>query len=322
MAPTLDDTLQEASLDGVAFPFITRRNRGGNSYGRDEYPYRAGQDAEHTGRNKYVIELEIPLYNGVEWPTELWPALWDELRGVLEDPERRGLHEFVDPASGPIPVIAVDWTEELDAERRDGITLHLVLEERQLDTGTFAIRPDRDPSGLAERLATALDEASAAAGLDDDDIATAFEAYGVGLTDEDPVELGGGSVMSSLVGDFTSALAESALAQDAIGAKLDELRSRVDAIRLLPATQNARNFALLYSCERLIATVADVAETARAKSRPVQAYRVRDLCSVYEIAAELYGDAQQVDDILARNHVPDPLFIPGGTVLQVLVAAA
>lgn len=315
--PSFEDELQEASLDGIEFPVSSRRLVGARAYGRHRYPYRDGQDGENTGREPYVIELECPLYDGVDWPTELWPATWDALRLLLEDTEASGHFEYVDPELGPLPVIVPDWTCELVADTRDGVLLRLTIEEAQLDEGTLVLR-DSDAHGTSSRLSESLDAAIGDAGLDDDDIATTFEAYGVGLTDQDPVTLGDGNVMSSLVGDFAGALEEGALAQDEIASRLDELRSRIDAVRSLPETQSPRHWSLLYSSERLIASVTDLAEVARRTAPPVIDYLVRDLMSVYEIAAELYGTTARAEEILVRNVVPDPLFIPRGTVLRVV----
>lgn len=315
--PTFEEELQEAALDGIAFPVSSRRVQNSRSYGRHRYAYRDGQEAENTGLDPIGFELDVPLFDGVEWPTELWPGTWDALRLLLEDPEAGGFYEYDDPEFGPMQVIVPDWSWETSGESRDGGLLRLTIERAELDEGTLVIR-DSDARGVSSRLAEQLDEATADAGLDDDDIATAFEVYGVPLTDQDPVTLGSGNVMSSLVEDFASALDEGALAQDELAAKLDELRSRIDAVRRFPETQDPRNWSMVYASERLLATVTDLAEAARRTAPPVMDYEVPDMMSVYEVASILYGNTSRADEILARNTIPEPLFIPRGRVLHVL----
>ncbi|MCC7542352.1 MAG: DNA circularization N-terminal domain-containing protein [Deltaproteobacteria bacterium] len=315
--PTFEEELQEAALDGITFPVSSRRVAGGRAYGRHRYAYRDGQAGENTGLEPVVIEIEAPIFNGVEWPTELWPATWDALRLLLEDTESSGHFEFDDPEFGPIQCIVPDWSWETTADERDGGRLRLTIERAELDEGTLAMR-DSDAQGTSARLATQLDSALIDAGLDGDDIATTLEAYGVPLADTDPVDLSAGNVFASLVTDFTGALDEGALMQDEVAARLDEIRSRIDAVRSLPETQSPRNWSLLYSAERLIASVTDVAEAARRTAPPIGDYYVRDMMSIYEISAELYRTSLRAEEILTRNVVPDPLFIPRGTVLRVV----
>lgn len=315
--PTFDEELHEAALDGITFPVSERRVRGGRSFGRHRYPYRDGQATENTGREPYSFELVCPILNGIDWPSELWPATWDALRGALEDAERGGEFEYTDPEFGPLPVIVADWSFEMASEPRHGGTLHLTLEERQLDTGVLRISPDLDPSSIATSEALVFDSEIAAGGVTDAAIAGVFEAAGVSLTDADPT-IAAGTTFATLISDFEAAWEEGAIALDEIAAVLDRMRTRIEAMTGLAAAQEARRWRLVLAAERLLAAVTDIAERAQAKAPPIMDYVTRDEVSVYEVSTELYGTPARAGEILSRNRVEHPLFIPKATLLRVL----
>lgn len=322
MADAFAELLHEAALDGITFPVSSREVKGGRSFGRHRFPFRDGQITEPTGREPYTFELTCPLYATTDvanYP-DLWPGRWEELRHLLEDPEKGGEFEYTDPVYGPIPVIVSDWQESSDAERRNGITLHLTIEERQLDERIerpeILVFADRDARGQAESLATEVDSGLANANISDDDLASAFADAGVPLTDNDPITEG--RTFFSLVDEFGDALDEGAIAQDEIAARLDALRSRIDAVMSFDPMISAANWSTVIAAQQLIASCTDMAERASAKAPPVEDYYVADEKSVYDISAELYGTPARANDILTRNRIPNPLFIPAGTVLRVL----
>lgn len=317
--PTFEDELREASLDGIEFPVSDRQVRGGRTFGRRRFPYRDGQSTENTGREPYIFELTCPILNGVTWPHELWPATWDALRGALEDPERGGEFEYVDNEYGPLPCIVSEWTWETAAEPRNGGMLRLVIEERQLDTGVLRISPDADPTSLAETEADAFDAALEEAGVTDQELADAFEAAGVPLTDADGT-IGAGATFATLIDDFAGAWEEGALATDELAAVLDQTRTRIEIVTTLAPAQSAAHWRLVLASERLIAAVTDIAERVQAQSPPIIDYVTRDEVSVYEVSTELYRTPNRAGDILSRNRIEAPLFIPKGTLLRVLAA--
>ncbi|MEQ8886215.1 MAG: DNA circularization N-terminal domain-containing protein, partial [Sandaracinaceae bacterium] len=200
MADLWPDILHEASLGGITFPVARRRLRGGRAFASRQYPYRDGQTVEDTGREPYAFSLDVPLFASVD-PSH-YPDTADALRLLLEDGEDLGEVEYVDPFLGPLRVKLAGYDEDMDAQRRDGVTVRLDLEEIDpVEGGLFRVLANPDAESEARSAAADADDALSGAGLSEEDVSAILDAAGV------PREAGAADAAASeggAVGGLTS----------------------------------------------------------------------------------------------------------------------
>jgi len=305
-----NETLGPYKLDGIAFEASTRGLRGGRAVVRRRYPNRDGQDAEDMGREPYVYEVVVPLFHGVD-PGH-YPDLFDQLRAVLEAPPSS--LEYHDPEHGPVIVQVIDWSAPLESGQRDGVILTMTLEERQLDVanlGRVLATQPTDP----EELAAQLDDAMSEAGIEEADVTAGFDAAGAKL---DLDETGAaGTLWASMVTESLARIDDGAAAIDTVLASVETVRTRLDVLTSLDAAQTADGQPVYEAAVRLASSLQQTAEQLAASAPSLVEHATLIEQSIFEVAAQLYGDPSRVADILARNPMADPLFIPAGTVLVV-----
>lgn len=306
------ETLGPYKLDGIEFEATTRERRGGRALVERRYPNRDGGDQEDMGREPYTYELTIPLFDGVD--PEHYPNLFDQLRAVLESPP--STLEYQDPEDGVVVVSVGAWSAALDSERRDGVVLSVTLIERQLDVANLGRTLRADPGiGDPEELAASLDDAMAEAGIDEDTVSAGFAEAGAEL---DLDEKGSaGTLWQSQVAETTARINDGAATAGAIVAQVERVRARLAVLCDLDAAKTAEAQPVYEAAMRLSAALEQSARDAAATAPALVEHVVHVETSVFEVAASLYGDPSRASDIIARNAMPDPLFIPAGTVLVV-----
>lgn len=305
------DSLQEAALDGVAFPVERISRSGGRRVGRHVYPYRPGQDVEDMGREPLKWAITIPLFTGID--PALYPARFEQLRAILDDPDGQGDVEFTDPELGPVPakVITHDWA--MDAMRRNGGVLTINLEERS--SIPFIVRQvDDNPDArtTAEVEAEFLDDFGV---VSEDDIVATWEANGAPLTE---FSFTAGELFVSMVDDFFDAIESARIAADEVAAMVDRYRKRISLVLQFDAYSEAENWSVVQSMGRLADSFSLAGERAAQGAPRIMDYVVPAPISHFEIAVQLYGDVDRAPEIITRNPQAEPLRIPAGTTLRVL----
>lgn len=304
-----EELLQPASLDGVEVPVGSRRITGGRVVARKELPYVGGQEVEPMGRMARRIEVSIPLFATVD--PALYPERYEQLVEVLLDDETP-VKQWNDEVWGPIDVIVTAWDVDENAERRDGATVQLTLEEvgfAEQDDQAFTLLTTSDRS-RAETDAAEFDAAISEAGISVDDVAAAWDGAGFASAANEAVEFA--SQVEALVDDVDDA------ARDAgnVAAIVDKARARIESVVRIATARTSAAWPVLERGMRLIDTVARLGDAAVARQGRVVEHTVKSTTSVFELAARLYGDRDRVDEILRRNPLPSPLFIRPGTVLR------
>lgn len=312
-----DEILHEASFDGVRFPVTRRTVRGGRRFARHTRVYQDGQETEDTGRKAYVFDLEIPIYNGVDGVE--YPTLSDQLRAVLDDPDTKGEGEYVDHILGPVNVKVADWSEEDDAQKRDGTYLKLTLEERSNDAQVLRILADIDPRAAAESLADAVDIALGSLGVSEEAVLSDWASAGVGLSGED-LEFPTGSLFLTIVDNFFATIETGAMAADEIAAVVDAHRSRLDRLLNFSPVREVSGWSATVSIQRLADSMSQGAERVFDSAPPIVEWVVPAPMSHFEIAGYLYGDPRRADEIVRRNPVRYPLFYTPGRTIHVLAS--
>lgn len=312
------DYLQEAALDGVAFPVSSRTVGYGRDGARIRLPYVDGQDVEDTGRLPRTYSLELPLFPGIEGYDDLYPGTYERLVSLAESQRSLTQIVYTDPVHGDVDVRLWSLQEITVADRRDGAMVRIELEEVTFDTtGTTVVRsPARDGEGAAR----AADDAIASGDVvSEEDVQGAMDSTGPPQTAAQRRGRIAGAPIESLWKDLSTSLTSAALAADEAAAAVDTVRAKLNAIISLPGMESADGWELRGSLLRVIEASGRLAEQAVARAVPTVELTLTGEVSVYELAAGLYRDASRVDDVLRRNSVRDPHAIRVGTVLRVAV---
>ncbi len=309
-----DDEMPELKLGDLDnIPCASRKVSGGRAIVARKYPNRDGQSTEDLGREPYTFELEIPLFHDID-PNH-YPTMWDQLRLVLDDPP--DALEFRDHELGTMQVSIASWSSDLVAEKRDGVLVHLTITEDLLDT-PFQVRELVSDVPNAEGAGADLDQALEDAGVDEDDTKAKLDKAGVGLK-ADEQSYTAGDMWAGQGSTFSQRFTDGVVTAALVGASIDAMRGRVDVLLGLPQLQLPQNAGAVNAAMMFASAVALAGSAALASSTPIVEEAILDTCSVFEVAARLYGSTDRVAELLQRNPLVDPLFIRAGT--KLLVAA-
>lgn len=306
-----EELLQPATLGEVELPVGRRRITGGRTIARKELPYVGGQEVEGMGRRARRLEVEVELFADVD--EALYPERYEQLVTVLDSED--ATTTWNDPVWGPIQVAVTQWDAVEDARARDGVTISIALEEVGFDQ-----QPSQAESWLfvtsdrsrAETDGDELDATIAEVGITDREIAAAWAAAGHARKAAESLRFARQVV--ALIEDIDDAPQDA----EAIAAKVDRVRARLESVVRLAQSRTSAAWPVLERGMRLIDTVVRIGDAAIARQGRIVIHTTKGMTSIYELASQLYGDPRRVDEILRRNPLPRPLFIPAGTVLRVL----
>lgn len=301
MAGFWEENLIEASLGYVVVPVASRKLGVGRRVARTEYPYRDGQGVEDLGRKPQTFTITCPLYRGLD--ETYYPDGYQRLIAVIEDAEQRGSVEWLDPEFGPINVAIVDYDIDANADRRDGVLMTIVLEERGLDQSLLAHlqQPRLAGASRASLFAASVDQEVAFADL--------------------PAEEKPPYSLSQVWRDFQSSLDAGALAADQIAAKLDEVYLVAEKFIQFSARDEIERWSLFNSVIDFAGAAEDAANQSAASQSGTAAGVISAVLpldmSAYDIGTYYYGDAGRADDIISDNPTANPMLYPKGTTIKI-----
>lgn len=306
-----DDEMPALKLGDIEnIPCSSRRVTGGRARVARKYPNRDGQTTEDMGREPYTIELEIPLFAGVD--PDHYPSMADAIRSLLDDPPEP--LEYQDHELGVLNVSASPYAIDMDPMKRDGVILRFTLAEDTLDQGAAfrVLNPQPDVETAGEALDGELEEA----GVTEPNVTSAMEKKGVGLKADERSYTSGSLWASQALSVVTEVNSGIATAQS-IAATVDTIRGRVAALLSLPEMQVASAGSAMTAAILFLEAVTQLGDRALASAAIEVEERILDTVSLLDVAARLYGDEQRVVELMARNPGVNPLFVPAGTVLIV-----
>lgn len=289
----LKEHLQPFAFEGVEFPAAETSLTAGHDSAKHAGYRQRGADIETTGPKAKVIKVKVPLYNGLRWPTPLFPGTFDALVRALEaHPEGLLTH----PTRGLLTVHVDEWTEPFDGKTKDGCMLEVTFTEQR---GEAALVDFNAPAAPAD---VAIEEAGKVEVL----------AAELGLVDR----------FLGFVDDVTAVMDELASADATMTqaiASADALVRRCQDDADDPAFAASQFFPLRGALGATTAAVASRIEERRGDQPGT--FRLPAAMSVAEVAAhpDVYGDATRMGDLLEVNVLADPSEIPAGTVLLVPV---
>jgi prophage DNA circulation protein len=293
------ETVLEASLAYVEFPVTDRKLSTGRRISRTEYPYRDGQGVEELGRKAYVFNLTVPLFRGVD--VSHYPDTYQRLIAVIEDPEQRGSVEYIDPEFGPVNVQILDYDVVMAADRRDGVMLTLVLEERGLDESLL--------DNLTQPKLAGASRASLFAARADQEVAF----LSVPESDKPPFSL------SDTWLKFQEALDTGAMAADQVAAVLDEVFMVCKRFLDFSAKDEIERWSL-YNTVIDFAGAAEDAANDNGTPETVDVVLQADM-SAYDIATYYYDDAGRAEEVIRDNPTANPMRYTRGTRIRVAADA-
>lgn len=301
MADWWESNLVESMLGYVVVPVASRKLGVGRRLSRTEYPYRDGQGVEDLGRKAQTFTVMMPLFRGVD--PDYYPDTYRRLLSLMEDPDQRGSMEWVDPEFGPIPVQIIDMDIDAQGERRDGVMLTLVLEERGLDQSLL--------SNLSQPKLAGASRASLFATLVDQEISfidvPASEKPAFSLT--------------AAWQSFQAALDTGALAADQVAAKLDEVYFVCERVINFSAKDELERWSLFNSVIDFAGAAEDYANQSSANQTSKAAQLVEVILaadmSAYDIGSYYYDDASRAEEIIADNPTSNPMRYPRGTTIRI-----
>jgi hypothetical protein len=298
-----EENLQQASLEYVDFPVSDRKFGTGRRKASTQLPYRSGQLVEDMGRKVFTWTLTVPLYRGMDWPTEtLYPDVYLRLLSLVTDESVRGEVSYIDPEFGPFQVAILDYDISTPAEKQDGVLMTLHLEERGLDQDLLANLSPSKQGGATKALLAAQEV----------DQEVEFDP----APQEDKPDVSLGDAWK----DFQNTLDAGALAADEIAALLDDLYLTAEKFINFSLQEELERWSLFQSVIRFLGAAEDAANSSASDqgstSALVEAVLLADM-SAFDIATYYHDDASRADEVVFNNPVSNPLSYPRGSTVRV-----
>jgi hypothetical protein len=297
------ENLQQASLSYIEFPVGDRKLGTGRRKAKTQLPYRSGQLGEDLGRKVFTWTLTVPLYRGMDWPTDtLYPDVYLRLLSLVTDETVRGEVEYVDPEFGPFQVSIEDYDISTPANMQDGVTLIIHLEELGLDQDLLGNLSPSKQGGATKALLAAQEV--------DQDVGFTVEAQ------EDKPDVSLGDAWKS----FQAGLDAGALAADEIAAQLDDLYLTAEKFINFSAKDEIERWSLFNSVITFLGAAEDASDASASDQGStatlIEAQLPADM-SAYDIAAYFHNDAGRAEEVVFNNPSSNPLSYPRGSTVRV-----
>lgn len=287
-------TLAPFVYEGVEFPGSETATAWGHDSAKHQGYLQRGQVSETTGQRARVFTVKVPLRNGLRWdgPQRLYPETYLSLREKLKIAEGFLTH----PTYGLTPVHVDDVRETINPTQPDGIDLDITFTEQDGDAQELELaltgRAASTPSEAAVARAGEADSEAASLTLSDttslaDEIGNAFDR------------------LQEVERPYTEAAAEFAALTTSIRARADD-----------PGAALATGHAYRAALSQCLSAVLDYEAEYLGAEEP-ETITLPETMSLARAAALAYGDPSRASELASRNRIPDPAFIPAGTVLVI-----
>jgi hypothetical protein len=306
MSDDLSRWLVRTSYENVEFPAVDCTTTWGHDKSLNTGLLRDGADIETTGQRAKVVHMKIGFINTLrEWPRDLFPNRFRELIDVFEFAPIGTLKH---PTRGDMVVHVDDVSEPIDGKVRNGVYLDVTFTERNADAlvnigggigdaWQVGFLPTDPPSAMNAR---ATDADSLAVVAAPDPVARPLPILTVVFTAIQFLETAR-QPRSQALNMFNSLL------------------SQIDSRMSLPSVTRIAGHDYRVAMEALRVATYAYQDSYLGTERP-KTFVVPVTMSCARIAAHpaVYGDASKASLIRAANTLPDPMFVPQGTVITVL----
>jgi hypothetical protein len=258
---------------------------------------RKGVDIQTVGQREKSIKFHAALFNDFPgWPSNLFPDVFERLVELLE---QNPFVTLTHPTRGNLLVHVDDVGEPIDEKKRNGVYVPLAFTEQGDPAEIYLFR---DPTSAADP-ATRVESQAAAADAAAEDL------------DEDgrpePVAEEVAAALEYLEGGDRSYLE--------IASSIRDLLALISLRLALPSVAGIAGHAYRVALEALRAAVLDYRTSYLGEKQPTR-YVVPKTMSLWQIAGqrEVYNDPRKAYLLRLSNEIPDPSFVPAGSVLVVL----
>lgn len=289
----LGQHLAPFAFEGIEFPAKDISTTFGHDSAKHAGYGQRGLDVETTGPKAETVKVRAVLMNDLRGWTgpKLFPEQYQRLlRALKTTPEGLLTH----PTRGVMTVHFDDGSEEIEVQNRRGLVLSLSFTEQNGESELLEMASATNDPGSA-MLATAADV---------DASKPSAASSTTSLVEETQAAL---DFLEAETRSFAQAVTTlDALATDVQTRLEDPAAASVDAHPYRAA---------LYAMQS-----ATRAYRESALGHAPRTYVVPEESSLARIAAhpDVYGDASRQSDLARNNHVPDPSYVPAGTVLMVV----
>lgn len=297
--------LPDASFAGVLFPVSQVTTDGGNDCAEHTAYLRPGADIEPTGRKPYRFKFTIPLINApslVASYGEMFPARRNELVRAFADTP---INTLAHPSFGHVDVFAAEWSEDVSADTRNGVTMHVTFVEHNADVGALVDNSGAPPTNTSvsvQRLGDLADLAVLALNAAQTTVTAVTSAIGSVLTTELAIIEGTSQAFTRLETSLSRMLAS------------------CDDVLVQRGMQTAAAHDAVVAVEAVRTAAFGLRDQYLPDPDAVSEYVVPETMAAWEVALAVYGDASLASLVLSANSITDPLAIPAGRRLVILPA--
>lgn len=280
------------SYEGVDFPAAESDTEGGHDSATNS-PYLDVPEIQTTGPKAYTASVQIPLHEGVKWPSPLFPLVYRDLVRKFEDVP---LGLLTHPTRGTFIAHVDSWRESQKSQVRSGVVLTVQFREqrRSSEVLDFSVGAEGDPGEKALAYAAEVDTATP------DDVTVDATAL---------------SMVTAALDSLEASRRTRLQASATFDALFVDLATRVADPDAQAASAHAYRYALWRTRAAMLAYQARYLGTSAPRR-----YTVPVTMSVHQLAAlpEVFGDIARARELLDANAILDPCEVPAGTVLLVV----
>lgn len=301
MSNDLARWLVRSAYEGIEFPSFDCTTSWGHDRSLNEGLLRDGADIETTGRKAKTVRLKIGLINGLKnWPRDLFPTRFRELIDVFESTP---LGTLTHPTRGNMDVHVDDVSEPIDTKMVNGVYLDVTFTEQNADASVIL--------GGSTTGSVATDPGTAMTSHATDADALAVVAVPDPVARPLPIL----TVVFAAIQFLETARQPRSQALSTF----DSVLSQIDSRMSLPSVTGIAGHDYRVAMEALRVATYAYQDSYLGTEQP-KTFVVPVTMSCARIAAHpaVYGDASKAGLIRAANTLPDPMFVPQGTVLTVL----
>lgn len=290
-----------ASYENIPFPVAHADTESGHDGKLHKAYLVPGGEWEPTGLNPDSGVLSVPLFPGVDGMEDLYPGTYRRLLAAIKDvPVGRLVH----PTRGTMRVFMQKVGESTTAEAQNGTLL--TLHWSQHTAAVEQTDPTRSPANTS---ATACTSAATAA---DAQIAADLPDLAATLAAQDML------LAAYVAEQFAQLDALAAVTFAAVDAAFAAMVTRVEVLKARPEVRTARGsvaLRALASCGRTLVATKAIYAPLRAEART---FEVATNASITDVAAQVYGDARNVERLMRANRILRPTDIQAGRSLVIL----
>ena len=293
-------TIYTASFQGIVFPVASAKTVISHD-GEGPKAYRVrGEDWEPTGENGEEGTLIVPLFNGVEGYTNLWPVTY---RALIAAMKNTPIGRFVHPTRGPMQAFLKKIDEAAEGATQDGVVLVIEWHEHLSRS-----QPQTTVPTVAQSRSTPQAALVAAAQADSSIAITA-----------PPVPPGAPALLAGYYAEQFQYLASLTVqTYSAVRTTFAALQMAVAIWRQTPPLRTADAYQAQADLAALAVTTQAVMNAYLPGQTIAAPYVVPVAMPVWEVAEAVYGDATLGWLILQANNLPRPGRITPGTRLTLL----